>query len=43
MVTVCDIISRIIIRPFEIPVSTILAIVGAVVFITLLLRQRRRA
>ena len=43
VVTVCDIISRIIIRPFEIPVSTILAIVGAVVFITLLLRQRRRA
>ena len=30
VVTVCDIISRIIIRPFEIPVSTILAIVGAV-------------
>ena len=43
IVTVCDIISRVIIRPFEIPVSTILAIVGAVVFITLLLRQRRRA
>ena len=43
VVTVCDIISRIIIRPFEIPVSTILAIVGAVVFITLLLRQRRHA
>ncbi|WP_295628349.1 ABC transporter permease [uncultured Corynebacterium sp.] len=43
VVTVCDIISRVIISPFEIPVSTILAIVGAVVFIALLLRQRRRA
>ena len=42
IVTVCDIISRVIIRPFEIPVSTILALVGAVVFIALLLRQRRR-
>lgn len=43
VVTVCDIISRVIISPFEIPVSTILAIVGAVVFIALLLRQRRSA
>lgn len=42
VVTVCDIIGRVIISPFEIPVSTILALVGAVVFIGLLLRQRRR-
>lgn len=41
-VTVCDIIARIIVWPFEIPVSTILAIVGAVVFIALLLRSNRR-
>jgi iron complex transport system permease protein len=27
--------------PFEIPVSMVLGLVGAVVFITLLLRQRR--
>lgn len=42
IVTVCDLIGRTIIAPFEVPVSLILGIVGAVVFITLLLRQRRR-
>ncbi|MCC2594574.1 iron chelate uptake ABC transporter family permease subunit [Tessaracoccus sp. OS52] len=42
VVTVCDIISRTIIMPFEVPVSLILGIVGAAVFIMLLLRQRRR-
>ncbi|MBC2682297.1 iron chelate uptake ABC transporter family permease subunit [Corynebacterium sp. 4HC-13] len=42
VVAVCDIISRIIISPFEIPVSVILGVVGAVVFITLIVRQRHR-
>lgn len=42
IVTVCDIIGRTIIMPFEVPVSLILGIVGAIVFIALLLRQRRR-
>ena len=42
IVTVCDLIGRTIIMPFEVPVSLILGIVGAVVFIALLLRQRRR-
>ena len=42
IVTVCDIIGRTIIMPFEVPVSLILGVVGAVVFIVLLLRQRRR-
>ncbi|CAH0160267.1 iron chelate uptake ABC transporter family permease subunit [Microbacterium foliorum] len=42
IVTVCDIIGRTIIMPFEVPVSLILGVVGAVVFILLLLRQRRR-
>lgn len=42
IVTVCDLIGRLVIMPFEIPVSVILGIVGAVVFIHLLLRQRRR-
>ncbi|HEX7349749.1 ABC transporter permease [Brachybacterium sp.] len=41
IVTVCDLIGRIIIMPFEVPVSLILGIVGAVVFIGLLMRQRR--
>lgn len=42
IVTVCDVIGRTIIAPFEVPVSLILGVVGAVVFITLLLRQRSR-
>ena len=42
VVTVCDLIGRLVIMPFEIPVSVILGIVGAVVFVHLLLRQRRR-
>jgi iron complex transport system permease protein len=41
IVTVCDLVGRTIIAPFEVPVSLILGIVGAVVFIALLLRQRR--
>lgn len=36
-----DIISRTIIMPFEVPVSLILGTLGAVVFIVILLRQRR--
>jgi iron complex transport system permease protein len=41
IVTVCDLIGRTIIMPFEVPVSLILGIVGAIVFILLLTRQRR--
>lgn len=41
IVTLCDIIGRLVIMPFEVPVATILAIVGSAVFILLLLRQRR--
>lgn len=37
----CDIISRTIIMPFEVPVSLILGTVGSAVFIVLLLRQRK--
>ena len=41
-ITICDIISRTIIAPFEVPVSLILGTVGAVVFITILLKKRRK-
>ncbi|MFV0399846.1 MAG: ABC transporter permease [Oscillospiraceae bacterium] len=41
VITLCDIISRTIIMPFEVPVSLILGTVGSVVFIVILLRQRR--
>lgn len=40
-ITLADIISRTIIKPFEVPVSLILGTVGAVVFIVVLLKQRR--
>ncbi|RLK52781.1 ABC transporter permease [Microbacterium telephonicum] len=43
LITACDILARVVNMPFEVPVSLILAMVGSVVFITLLLRQRRRA
>ena len=41
VVTVCDLLGRTIIMPFEVPVSLILGVLGAAVFIALLLRQRR--
>ena len=41
IVTICDLIGRTIIMPFEVPVSLILGVVGSVVFVALLLRQRR--
>ena len=41
-ITLCDIISRTIIKPFEVPVSLILGTVGSVVFIVILLKQRRQ-
>lgn len=40
-ITLSDIISRTIIMPFEVPVSLILGTVGAIIFIIILLRQRR--
>ncbi len=42
VITLCDIISRTIIMPFEVPVSLILGTLGAVIFITILMRQRKR-
>lgn len=41
-ITLCDIISRTIIMPFEVPVSLILGTIGSVVFIIILLKQRRK-
>lgn len=40
LVAVCDIIGRIVRMPYEVPVSMVLGLVGASVFITLLLRRR---
>jgi len=42
IITLCDIISRTIIMPFEVPVSLILGTLGSITFITILIKQRRR-
>jgi len=42
LVTVTDLLARTIISPFEMPVSVILGILGAFVFIALVLRQARK-
>lgn len=42
VVTVCDLVGRTIIAPFEIPVSLILGVVGAAVFLALILVRWRR-
>ncbi|MEQ9886315.1 ABC transporter permease [Pectobacterium zantedeschiae] len=41
LVLLCDIIGRVVRYPFEIPVSVILGVIGAVVFLLLLLSQKR--
>lgn len=40
LVIICDIIGRIIILPFEMPVSLVLSVVGSLVFLFLLLRRK---
>jgi len=42
ILVVCDIVGRVIRMPYEVPVSMILGVLGAAVFISLLLRQRAR-
>lgn len=42
VVTLCDILGRTIIAPFEVPVSLVLGVLGATVFIILIVRQQRR-
>lgn len=41
IITMSDILSRTLISPFEVPVSLILGSIGSIVFITILLKQRR--
>ncbi|GHC71878.1 iron ABC transporter permease [Nocardiopsis terrae] len=40
ILVLCDIVSRVIRQPFEIPVGTVLGVVGAAVFLVMLLRRR---
>lgn len=39
----CDIIGRLIIHPFEIPVSALLGVLGAMIFLVLIVRSKRHA
>ncbi|WP_312980803.1 iron chelate uptake ABC transporter family permease subunit [Corynebacterium sp.] len=43
ILVICDIVARTVIAPFEVPVSLILGILGAAVFVFLLVRSRRHA
>lgn len=40
---ICDILSRLVIYPFEIPISVTVSIIGGVIFLYLLLRRKRYA
>lgn len=41
LVLVCDLIARLVIHPFEMPIATVLGVVGAVAFLALLAKGRR--
>ncbi|MCI7457682.1 iron chelate uptake ABC transporter family permease subunit [Actinomyces urogenitalis] len=41
LVTACDLLARTVISPFEVPVSVVLGIVGAAVFLLLIVRRTR--
>jgi iron complex transport system permease protein len=43
LVLICDIVGRIIIAPFEVPVGSVLGVVGSIFFLYLLLRRQSRA
>jgi iron complex transport system permease protein len=38
----CDVVGRLLIAPYEIPVGTVMGVVGSALFLIILLRQRRR-
>lgn len=42
LVLTCDIVGRLVMAPFEIPVGNVLGVVGGIFFLVLLLRRRRR-
>ena len=38
----CDLVGRLVITPYEIPVGTVMGVVGSALFLVILLRQRKR-
>ena len=43
LTTACDLVGRLLIAPYEIPVGTVMGVVGSVLFLVILLRQRKLA
>jgi len=43
LVLICDVVGRILIYPYEIPISLIMGVLGSVIFLWLLLRSFRHA
>ncbi len=43
LVLACDIVGRLVIRPYEIPIGTMMGIIGSGVFLYLLLRKNSHA
>ena len=42
-VLVCDLVGRVLIYPYEIPIGLIVSVVGSLVFLSLIFRRARRA
>ncbi|MDD9330439.1 MAG: iron chelate uptake ABC transporter family permease subunit, partial [Bartonella sp.] len=42
LVLICDLLGRVLHHDFEIPISTVMGVIGSFVFIILLLRWRQR-
>src|SRR5690606_37819572 len=43
LVLVCDIVGRLIIRPYEMPIGAVMGVIGSLFFLYLLLRRNSRA
>ncbi len=41
LVLVCDLVSRLVIHPFEMPIGTVMGVLGAAVFLVMLLREKK--
>ena len=42
MALACDLISRLVIAPYEVPIGTVMGVIGSAMFLALLLARRRR-
>ena len=42
MALVCDLIGRLVIAPYEVPIGTVMGVIGSAMFLSLLLLRRKR-